>query len=319
MQWKKIGHIFNPADYKLPDNCTTFAQSPQALVLEDRIRIYFSTRSLDPQNGKFLSHVSFVDMDKHLDKVLGVAQKTVLPLGGLGTFDEHGIFPFSPYVEGNKIAAYTCGWSRRKSVSVETSTGYVTSADGGLTFARNGAGSVMGASLHEPFLVGDSFVRKYDGVYHMWYMKGTRWVRETPTASPDRVYKLAHATSPDGQTWLPDGATLIPDVLHENECQALPTVIYLDGVYHMYFCYRDVFGFRHDPTRSYRLGYAVSADLRNWHRNDGKAGIKPSAEGWDAGMMCYPHIFSVEERVYLLYNGNEFGRYGFGAAVLETA
>jgi hypothetical protein len=33
--------------------------------------------------------------------------------------------------------------------------------------------------------------------------------------------------------------------------------------------------------------------------------------------MCYPHIFQCDEKVYLLYNGNEFGKKGFGIAELE--
>jgi ribosomal protein S18 acetylase RimI-like enzyme len=34
-------------------------------------------------------------------------------------------------------------------------------------------------------------------------------------------------------------------------------------------------------------------------------------------MQCYPHAFRFKGRTYLLYNGNEFGRHGFGLAVLE--
>jgi hypothetical protein len=34
-------------------------------------------------------------------------------------------------------------------------------------------------------------------------------------------------------------------------------------------------------------------------------------------MMCYPNLFSVDGRGFMLYNGNEFGRWGFGLAVLE--
>jgi hypothetical protein len=37
---------------------------------------------------------------------------------------------------------------------------------------------------------------------------------------------------------------------------------------------------------------------------------------WDADMQCYPHAFECDGSVYLLYNGNEFGRYGFGLAKL---
>jgi hypothetical protein len=33
-------------------------------------------------------------------------------------------------------------------------------------------------------------------------------------------------------------------------------------------------------------------------------------------MQCYPHVFASDGKVYLLYNGNEFGRLGFGLAEL---
>lgn len=310
MSWRKLGRIFKCEDYGL-----NYAQSPQAVILDDRIRIYFSTRKTDA-SGKFLSRIAYVDFDMSLENILGVSDHEIIPLGELGTFDEHGIFPFSVFQEEEKIAAYTCGWSRRKSVSVETATGYAVSEDNGATFKKLGSGPVLGPSLHEPFLVGDSFVRKYDGFYHMWYMYGLRWVKENDAAAPDRVYKLAYATSEDGISWQPQSRDIIESVLHENECQALPTVLKVGDVYHMYFCYRDVFGFRSDPSKAYRLGHAISKDLKNWTRQEG--GISVSPEGWDSLMMCYPNTFEVNGKIYLLYNGNEFGRHGFGAAVWDV-
>ena len=76
--------------------------------------------------------------------------------------------------------------------------------------------------------------------------------------------------------------------------------------------------FRKNKARGYRLGYAWSDDLVKWTRDDANAGIGFSAAGWDSEMMCYPHIFECDKKVYLLYNGNEFGKYGFGIAELET-
>ena len=52
MKWKKLGKIFDPTQHKLANNCVEFAQSPQTLVFDDFVRIYFSTRETDPKNGK---------------------------------------------------------------------------------------------------------------------------------------------------------------------------------------------------------------------------------------------------------------------------
>jgi hypothetical protein len=35
-------------------------------------------------------------------------------------------------------------------------------------------------------------------------------------------------------------------------------------------------------------------------------------------MMCYPHLFRLDGRIALLYNGNNFGKEGFGLAMLES-
>jgi hypothetical protein len=55
----------------------------------------------------------------------------------------------------------------------------------------------------------------------------------------------------------------------------------------------------------------------NWQRDDDKAGIDVSADGWDSEMISYPHVFELGEHTYMAYLGNQVGRYGFGLARLE--
>ena len=317
MKWNKIGKIFDPREHTLPNNCSEFAQSPQALVLDDRVRVFFSTRELDSV-GKYLSHVAYADFSRDMASLLGVSNHCVIPLGGLGCFDEHGIFPINVFNDGDRVLAYTTGWNRKVSVSVDASIGLAISYDEGRTFERFGSGPLLSASLHEPFLVADAFVQRFHGIYHMWYIYGIRWELFGENDQPDRVYKIAHATSTDGISWSRNGLPIICDKLNRNECQALPTVIFSQGKYHMYFCYRQANGFREDVNRGYRIGYAYSMDLESWVRDDLEAGIDISVSGWDSEMQCYPHVFECDEKVYLLYNGNEFGRHGFGLALLEN-
>ena len=85
----------------------------------------------------------------------------------------------------------------------------------------------------------------------------------------------------------------------------------------MFFCYRQSSDFRKNKDRGYRIGHAWSNDLLTWTRDDADPLLDVSPGDWDADMLCYPHVFECEDKVYLLYNGNEFGRYGFGLAVLE--
>jgi hypothetical protein len=317
MKWKKIGKIFDPTEHELPNRCVEFAQSPQTLVLHDRVRVYFSTRERD-DSGKYLSHIVYADFSLDMSQFLQLSSEPVLPLGGLGCFDQHGIFPINICRDGDRVLAYTTGWNRKVSVSADASIGLAISQDDGQTFVRHGTGPIMTASLDEPFLVADAFVLKHEDTYYMSYIFGTDWKKFSGEGAPDRIYKIAQAKYDDGINWRRDGVQIISDKLNADECQALPTVLFNDDRYHMYFCYREAHGFREGTDRSYRLGYAYSFDLITWIRDDSMAGIDFSIEDWDSQMQCYPHIFRSRDKIFLLYNGNEFGKFGFGLAQLET-
>lgn len=308
MKWEKRGLIFSPQNYGLE-----YAKSPQVLPFKDFIRIYFSACKTD--GNKLISYVCFADFSKDLKEVLHLS-KQVIPDGDLGCFDEHGIFPFSPFENGNEVWAYISGWSRRVSVSVETGIGLAQSYDNGQTFQRVGNGPILSSSIDEPFLVMDGFVRKFLNTFHMWYIFGTDWKKFAGQKEPDRIYRIGHAISDDGITWKRDGIPIIPGIVRE-ESQALPCVIYYSGVYRMFFCYRHSYDFRRNSDHAYRLGYAYSYDLRNWKRDDLSLNFQISSTGWDSQMQCYPHVFEQGNKLYMLYNGNEFGKYGFGLAELE--
>ena len=318
LRWRKRGKIFDPSDHDLPLGCKVFAQGPQALQHEGGWRVYFSSRV--PDNGMYLSKVCYADFDSSFTTMQRLADHNVISLGTAGCFDEHGIFPFHVTKIDEQILGYTSGWSRRISVPVETGIGLSLSNDNGKSFTRYAPGPVLAAAPHEPFLVGDPFVKKFNGTFHMWYIFGCDWKLADNTSSPDRVYKIGHAISPDGITWhrSREGTAIVSDVLGQDECQAYPSVVRIHDGYWMIFCYRYANDFRTNTNRGYRLGAAYSHNLEDWRRMDEKLFfVGDDDNAWDKDMMCYPHIAQNEEGIWLLYNGNAFGRDGFGVAKLE--
>ena len=318
MKWRKLGRIFDTA-HSHPAGPVLYAQSPQALVLDDRVRIYFSKRTIDAGAGKYISHVAFVEYDRQFSRILRHSAQPIIGRGITGAYDEHGIFPFHVVRDRDSLYGFISGWSRRRSVPVETAIGLSMSKDGGETFERLGDGPVLASSPKEPFLVGDPFIFTGRDTYHMWYIFGVAWHRRPGQPTPERTYKIGHAVSGDLKNWTKptEGEPIISDQLGDTEAQALPTVIFRDELFHMVFCYRASFDFRDNRENGYRLGYATSADGYNWSRDDKALGMERSTSGWDSDMMCYPHLFELNGRVHLLYNGNEFGKTGFGLAILE--
>lgn len=317
--WKKLGLIFNPLDYQGISWLYEFSQTPNTLEFEDFIRIYFTTRMKPDEYGRLKSLIAYVDFDKNnLFQPINISSKPVLDLGLMGHFDEYGTYLFTPIrINENIIYSYYVGITCTESVPINTSIGLAISHDNGENFKKVGVGPVLSHSLYEPFLVTSHKIRKYNDLFYLFYISGYKWVSVNNVVEP--VYKIRMAISKDGINWSRFNRNIISDKIGELEAQACPDVFYKNGKYHMFFCYRNVFNYRHNKKNSYRIGYAYSYDLLNWERNDKLAGIDISLEknAFDSEMIAYPHVFELNNNIYMLYVGNEVGRYGIGLAVLD--
>jgi len=78
------------------------------------------------------------------------------------------------------------------------------------------------------------------------------------------------------------------------------------------------YSYRGNSDEKYCIGYAKSLDGEDWEIDNSKAGINVSDLGWDSEMVCYPYVFNHKGNWYMLYNGNGFGKTGFGLAVLKN-
>ena len=313
--WRKQGQLFDPTTLTHAGWMDAFAQAPATLVHDDVVRVYFSCRPKPDDRGQYVSRAAYVDLDRgNLSCIVRIAPQPILELGRRGTFDEFGTYPLSVARDGDAIRAYYGGWTRCASVPFDVAIGCATSRDGGTTFEKIGVGPVLGPDLHEPFVISGPKIRRFGDRWYLWYIAGTKWI--ATDARPEPVYRIRMATSSDGVHWERLHRELIPPRLEADECQASPDVTFANGKYHMFFCYRYSLDYRR-RERAYRIGYASSTDLLHWRRDDARAGIDVSDEGWDAEMVSYPHVFKLDGRTLMLYLGNEVGRHGFGLATLD--
>ncbi len=313
--WKKLGLIFSPQTVKGRPWLQTFAQGPATLVFDDFVRVYFSCRPVADADGKYVSYSAYVDLDRaDLRKVLRVSKQPILSLGGLGEFDEFGTYPVSVMRHGDEIRAYYAGWTRCESVPFNVGIGYATSQDDGVTFHKHGNGPILPYTLDEPFVLSGPKIRRFNDTWYLFYIAGRCWKKVEGRSEP--VYKIRMAHSDDGICWHKHNQDLIKSRIEADEAQASPDIIYTNGKYHMFFCYRYSSNYR-GKAYGYRIGYASSTNLTDWVRDDSKAGIDVSEEGWDSEMISYPHVLMLDGKTYLFYLGNQVGKEGFGLAQLE--
>ncbi|MDB5284022.1 MAG: hypothetical protein JWO06_3097 [Bacteroidota bacterium] len=310
MRWIKKGLIYTPnARY---DWNKTHAQVPVVDMLDDKVwRIYYSSR-----NALGQSNCSFIEVEAgNPTKIFYEHPESILPFGKLGTFDDCGIMPTSIVNVGTKKYLYYVGWTVRQTVPYHNSIGLAVSDDGGKTFAKMFEGPVVTTIHTEPYFNGTAYVICQDNLWKMWYLSCTKW--KVINNKPEPFYNIKYAESTNGINWKRDGHVAI-DYLNESEGGIVSaSVIKENGKYRMWYGRRSAIDYRTDKNQSYRIGYAESMNGKDWSRKDALAGIDVSPEGWDSEMISYPCVINYNRSKIMFYNGNGFGRTGFGYAILE--
>lgn len=300
MKWAKKGLIFKPAAQF--DWVITHAMLPTAdRIGEDLYRIYFSGR--DRLNRSLIGYIE-ININEP-QNILYITEKPVLGLGLLGCFDDNGVTPSWIVDYKDKKYLYYIGWNKGSTVRMHLIAGLAISQDGGKTFERFSKAPLLDRTDMEPYsILTAPCVLIENGAYRMWYVSGTGWV------NPDLPrYNIKYAESRDGVHWDRKGIVCIDFKTEGENALARPCVVKENSIYKMWYSYKG---------ESYKIGYAESKDGIVWKRKDEEVGIDVSESGWDSEMIEYPFVFEHKGRKYMLYNGNEYGKAGFGYAILES-
>lgn len=308
MKWIKKGLVFKPTDF--PEMHFTHAQCPTALALNGKIRIFFGSRLTDGSGGIF-----FLDVDSRNPKeILYIHDKPILTKGRPGSFDQDGVLQVCMIKDGGNLNMYYGGFSKLITSPHTCMMGMATSENDGESFIRISEGPILPISTTDPFLIGSADVIFHKNSWHMIYTSGTKW--SSLDSKFELSYALKYASSSDGINWKPSGIIVIPQEA-ETCADCKPSIVKIGDTFHMYFSTRMNFDYRDNGANSYRIGHAISKDLINWIRNDNIGGISISDQGWDSTMICYPNIIEHDNKILMFYNGNGFGKSGFGYAELE--
>ena len=307
--WIKKGLIYKPNGEL--EWSVSHAQLPVAdhLQKEKIVRVYFSTRN---KEGRSLP--AYIDLDENnLSAILGISKQPILPLGELGTFDDCGVMPSWLVNHQGKKYLYYIGWNVRNTIPYHNAVGLAISEDEGKTFHKFSNGPLWERDYKEPHYSGSTCVLiDENGIWRNWYLSCTEWRMVNDKAEPR--YHIKYAESSDGINWERKGKVAI-EYKNGNEAGIVKASVIKDGnLYRMWYSFRNFQNYRTDKNNSYRIGYAESADGMNWKREDENAGITVSAEGWDSEMIEYPHVIDLNGKRIMFYNGNGFGKSGFGYA-----
>jgi len=300
VKWKKLGQIYSckPVDSFLQ----THASNPLAVLLRDDIyRVFFSGRSRENK-----SSIGYVDIDILKKETISICDKSIFNHGEKNSFFSHGISIGNMHEINSKKYIQFMAWQIRGEDHWRGDIARLRLSDDYNDLKLDPNKVFIGSDEEDKISLSYSWVIKENDIYKMWYGSTIDWKSE----NGEMIHVIKYATSKDGENWIKHGLA-IPYELGVAQAFSRPTVVKDDKGYHMWFSYRSG-----DGTK-YRIGYAYSLNSKIWDRKK-NSGIDVSENGWDSEMICYPFVFDHKGERYMLYNGNDYGKKGFGLAILEN-
>lgn len=301
LRWEKLGRLYSVEN--LHPKLLTHAANPLAIHLQNNIyRIFFCARDCNNR-----SSVGCLDVDIIKLKIINSCNSPVFEFGDKTSFFSHGVSIGNSYTIGKINYILFMGWQNSLHKHWKGNIGRLVLSEDFILHLDDekpllSADEVDSLSLSYPW------VMKESNIYHMWYGSTITW----DAGNGEMLHVIKHAVSDNGNKWVKTEFGL-PYELGVAQAFSRPTVWGnpISG-YHMFFSYRGGGGTK------YRIGYAISKDLRHWEMVLDKVGLDISPSGWDSEMIEYPFIFEHKKRIYMLYNGNGYGKTGFGLAVLKN-
>lgn len=304
-RWYRLGQVVKPSP--IHGWWNSHASYPSVLLRDDGfIDVYFSVR--DDCNRSSVTRAT-IEISERRFEIIKPATTPLLVPGVRGAFDADGVTAGCIVAQHGKLYLYYLGWTIGGSVPFTNFIGLATADQGATKFTRYKNVPVIGRSEANPLTVGYPWVlADPGGGFRMWYGSHLMWGAE----GLQMEHVIKSAISADGLDWRAEQPIVIPLLGAADPAEfavSRPTVLREpDGTMSMWYARR---------RPNYEIGFAKSNDGVTWHRHDAVVEFVGDAGDWEERERTYPCVFEHRGHRYMLYNGDGYGRTGFGLAILE--
>ena len=294
MLWKSKGLIFNSS--KKIKHIKSHSWVPTPVKLKDGVfKIFYAGRDKFNHSNIYSFDYSFIKK-----KVVAFSQKPQLTKGRLGCFDDCAVIPSHIIIYKKKFYLYYIGWTQGKSVPYISALGLATSKNLNSCFKKVSEAPILGRTKKEPIFTASCFVQK-NKKFEMWYTSNKSWSKIKNKLVPK--YNIRLATSVNGIDWATKNDVI--KIKSKKEIAITrPWVINYKKQKIMFYSYRGKY---------YKIGYAIKNKTK-WIRKDKKLKFYKSISKFDNKMREYGAVIKYKGKLFMFYNGNNYGEEGIGLA-----
>jgi predicted GH43/DUF377 family glycosyl hydrolase len=296
----KKGLIFDVRNVKW---INSYAWVPTAHQIENTNKaiIFFAARnSLNESDTSYFIY----NLDKM--KITKIAQGPILKRGKLGNFDDSAAIPSHLIKIRRKFYLYYVGWTQGKKVPFFSSLGLATANKITGPYKKISNAPIIGKSKYDPLFVATCFVQKIKKGFCMYYTSNMSWKMINNIPKPK--YLIKKCFSKDGIKWIANNKKIIKFEKNTEVAITRPWVLKLREKFVMFFSLK---------KNNYTIETSISKDGKSWKRNKIFLFREENKINFDSKAQEYASIIKYKKKLFMFYNGNEYGKKGIGLAVAK--
>jgi hypothetical protein len=277
-----------------------YASNPAAISINDsQLRIFFNSR--DFQNRSAIYSIDFFHEELEPDYESVRIQHLH---GPKDSYFSHGLSIGQIFSLDTKKCLSVMGWKNYVDKHWEGRIGYIPiDVEGNLT--QLALKPWMDLDKEDPISLSYPAVYEDAHARMIWYGSTLSW----DAGNGEMLHVLKEARlSLDGQ--IIKGDIKLPHVLGSAQAFSRPAIVQTGEHFLLAYSYRG-------NTTKYRIGFTLLDDLNSASHLGGIPPFLTSEDGWDSEMVEYPSFFFFREQLFMLYNGNSFGRSGIGIVKIQ--
>ena len=141
----------------------------------------------------------------------------------------------------------------------------------------------------------------------MYYTSNLQWKKQGKKMIPRYLIKTGY--SKNGYDWITNKKHTIKFKNSKEEAITRPWVIKLNKKFIMFLSLK---------IKNYKITCATSNNGKNWRRKNINFIQKNSRIKFDSKSQEYASVAKVGSKLYMFYNGNDYGKNGVGLAICKV-
>ena len=293
--FNRRSRFLDPSTLSFEGKALNYASNPLIIkVSEELSRLFFNSR--DENNRSSIYSIDLLGEDFI---IISESIRLQHAFGNSSSFYSHGISLGNTFELGKKNYISVMGWKINPGEHWSGRIGKVE-VDSKGNLMRMDEKVWFDLDEEDPISLSYPAIYQEGTSLSMWYGSTVTW----DSGNGEMLHILKEKRSKDGTNFISSNS-VIPFKMDQAQAFSRPSIVKYNNRNLMAYSYRG-------SNDKYKIGFVWLDDFSTATQVGGIPAFLPSREYWENEMVEYPSLFVRNKKLFMLYNGNDYGKTGIG-------